>query len=375
VRLATWNVAWLNRAEGQGHVRRSAADYDRLRRYAERIDADIVALQEVDGPVAARRLFHPSAWDVHLAGDDGNPQRAGFALRRGLPVTRHADVEGLALASLRAGADITVHLAGGDLRLLAVHLKSGCQQDNLYGDNAACSLLRRQLVALEAWIDARARESAAFAVVGDFNRRFEPPDRFWAAIDDADPPESDLLAVTEGRRPSCWDGRYPAFIDHIVLSRRAAEWLVRGSFRTVEYAAADARFETVLSDHCPIAVTLDSAQPPTAPPRLRPDEAAAHAGETATVCGRVAGASFARSIRGQPTFLNLDRPYPDQAFTVVIWGDDRPGFGRPESTLAGRAICVTGIIRMHRGRPEITVRRPAEITAAAAPGQAAGAER
>lgn len=363
LRLATWNVAWLDRAEGGGHVRRSAADYERLRRHAGRIDADVVALQEIDGPGAARRLFDASVWDLHLTGDAGNRQRTGFVFRRGLPVTRHPDVADLAVGSRRRGADLTVHLPGGDLRLLAVHLKSGCQHDALSADREECAILRRQLAVLEGWIDARAREPAAFAVIGDFNRQFEPPDRFWAAIDDGDPPEADLVAVTEARRPACWGGRYRAFIDHIVLSRKAAGWLVPGSFRTIDYVPADARFEAVLSDHCPLAVDLDTLRaPPAAPPRLRPDEAAAHAGETATVCGRVAGATFARTIRGQPTFLNLDRPHPDQPFTVVIWGDDRPAFGDPEVEFAGRAICVTGLIRLYKGKPEIVVRRPGEIS-------------
>jgi len=362
LRLATWNVAWLDRAEGAGHVRRSAADYERLRRYAAGLDADVVALQEIDGPGAARRLFDSAAWDLHLTGDVENPQRTGFVFRRGLRVTRNPDLVELALGRRRRGADMTVHLAGGDLRLLGVHLKSGCQHDALSSGREECAILRRQLAILEGWIDARAREPVAFAVVGDFNRQFEPPDRFWAEIDDGEPPEADLVAVTEGRRPVCWGGRYPTFIDHIVLSRTAAGWLVPGSFRAIDYAGADARFEAVLSDHCPLEVTIDTAQPPPGPPsRLRAEEAVDHAGETATVCGRVAGASFARSVRGQPTFLNLDRPHPDQPFSVVIWGDDRPAFGEPERSFAGRRICATGLIRLHKGKPEIVVRRPDEI--------------
>lgn len=47
-----------------------------------------------------------------------------------------------------------------------------------------------------------------------------------------------------------------------------------------------------------------------------------HMGEEATVCGYVASARFASSTRGQPTFLNLEKPYPNQIFTVLIWGVD-----------------------------------------------------
>ena len=45
-----------------------------------------------------------------------------------------------------------------------------------------------------------------------------------------------------------------------------------------------------------------------------------------------------RDLRGGLTFLNLDRPWPDQPFTIVIWGVDRPGFGRPETELDGDAV-------------------------------------
>lgn len=31
--------------------------------------------------------------------------------------------------------------------------------------------------------------------------------------------------------------------------------------------------------------------------------------------------------KGKPTFINFDKRYPSQDFTVMIWGDDRPGFG------------------------------------------------
>lgn len=90
-------------------------------------------------------------------------------------------------------------------------------------------------------------------------------------------------------------------------------------------------------------------------------EAAAHAGEVARVCGTVESASWTRSIEGRPTFLNLGRPYPDQPFTVVIWGRHRDRFGTPERRYDGRRICVAGRIRTHEGTPQIDVEQPAQI--------------
>ncbi len=90
-------------------------------------------------------------------------------------------------------------------------------------------------------------------------------------------------------------------------------------------------------------------------------EAEAHIGEHATVCGMVASTHYARRSRGKPTFLNLDAAYPNQIFTVVIFGDDRGNFGRPEATYKGRNICVKGKIKNYRGTAEMIVYAPSQI--------------
>jgi DNA/RNA endonuclease YhcR with UshA esterase domain len=92
-------------------------------------------------------------------------------------------------------------------------------------------------------------------------------------------------------------------------------------------------------------------------------EAKAHIGEQATVCGHVVSAHFAARSRGNPTFLNLDKPYPNPVFTVVIWGEDRTKFGSPEVTYAEKQVCATGDIVLYRGTPEIIARDPSQIKA------------
>jgi DNA/RNA endonuclease YhcR with UshA esterase domain len=95
--------------------------------------------------------------------------------------------------------------------------------------------------------------------------------------------------------------------------------------------------------------------------RLSAAEAKDHFGENATVCGEVAGTRYVASSKGQPTFLNLDKPYPNQIFTVVIWGDNRSKFGTPESGYKGKNVCVTGKITAYAGLPEIVVDDPKQI--------------
>jgi hypothetical protein len=95
---------------------------------------------------------------------------------------------------------------------------------------------------------------------------------------------------------------------------------------------------------------------------LTAEQASAHVGESSTVCGMVASADYASHAKGQPTFLNLDKPYPNPVFTVVIWGSDRSKFGRPEKELAYKKICATGVIRLFRGSPEIIVHDPQDLS-------------
>ena len=94
---------------------------------------------------------------------------------------------------------------------------------------------------------------------------------------------------------------------------------------------------------------------------LAPGDAVSHVGESATVCGVVASAKFASSSRAQPTFLDFDKPYPDQVFTAVIYGVDRAKFGMAKTSLQGKRVCVSGPIREDRAKPEIILNDPRQL--------------
>lgn len=88
-----------------------------------------------------------------------------------------------------------------------------------------------------------------------------------------------------------------------------------------------------------------------------------HIGQTNTVCGTVASARQVTTIKGAPTFLDFDKPHPDKVFVVVIWDRNLSKFKEPpEKAYAGKRLCVTGLIEMHKGTPEIEVRDPSQIS-------------
>jgi len=85
-------------------------------------------------------------------------------------------------------------------------------------------------------------------------------------------------------------------------------------------------------------------------------------GRVATISGPVVSTKYASWSNGSPTFLNLGVPYPNpRRLQVVIWGENRAAFGRPEIRYRGHTICVRGTVKLYRGVPEIIARSPTQI--------------
>ena len=97
--------------------------------------------------------------------------------------------------------------------------------------------------------------------------------------------------------------------------------------------------------------------------RISPVDAAKYVGKSVTVCGRVALVDYVVNSVGRPTYLNLDRPYPNHIFTVIIWGENRSKFPTlPEKAYSGKKICVSGTVTSFQEEPQIVVTRPSQIT-------------
>jgi DNA/RNA endonuclease YhcR with UshA esterase domain len=98
------------------------------------------------------------------------------------------------------------------------------------------------------------------------------------------------------------------------------------------------------------------------PQTITPAGAKDYVGKEATVCGTVKSARYASSSNRKPTFLNLDKAFPNPIFTAVIFEENRSKFAKPpEEQFKDKAICVTGKIQEYNGTPEIVVTEPKQI--------------
>jgi endonuclease/exonuclease/phosphatase family metal-dependent hydrolase len=263
ITLAAWNVEHLAEADGSGCRPRTEADYAAMRAYVDGLDADVIAFQEVESKAAAERVFDPAVYLIEIEdrvgtnrrgecrGREGltiNAQRTGFAIRKTVPYDRLPDFTAVQVGNpdLRSGVDLIIRPRGGEpIRVLSVHLKSGCSS----GDgNDACEAFFQQAPVIEGWIDSRASEGMRFAILGDFNRRLTMPgDLVWAEWDDGSPADADL-ALASGELSATCNPRYRDFIDFIVLDRRASGDLLEFDERVFEGVG--------LSDHCAISARL-----------------------------------------------------------------------------------------------------------------------
>ena len=259
LKIATWNLNWFTeRPAGDPALpsdvhARAPDDFDRLRHYADRLNADVIAIQEVDGRAIAARLFPADRYSIHMTHDDV-VQRVGIVVRRGLPYDANPDVTGLDVdphRHLRSGADITLHLGAMVTRILAVHLKTGCHDSSLTRHaRRSCVELREQIPPLQEWIAARQQEGVPFLVLGDFNRHMDGRDQLWAALRRVAP----LARATEGRSSPCWGSE--SFIDHIIAGGPARDWMQVSTLRVLTYQESGDEWKDRLSDHCPVSVML-----------------------------------------------------------------------------------------------------------------------
>jgi endonuclease/exonuclease/phosphatase family metal-dependent hydrolase len=271
LKIATWNMEWLiaprdfkalrarcgagdddaNRAARAipcdvGYkLERSHADFAALADYARLLDADVVALQETDGPAAARLVFpHAQFCFTRRA----HPQNNGFAVRAGLPHRCEPDFTAIAAGDgLRRGAVMTLYPGEPrELTLMSVHLKSGCARAPLDSASRPCRALSAQLPEIARWVAEQRRLGHRFAVLGDFNRQ---SGLALASLGLSDPSKA-------AKFENCYPGQmHTGYIDHILLDPALLRLTVPGSFEHLTYRVSHVH-RRKLSDHCPLALRL-----------------------------------------------------------------------------------------------------------------------
>ncbi len=306
VKLTGWNIADLHYESGvkvpgrDFSLPRDDEDYAVIKEIGQSgpVAADIVALQEVNGPKAIARVFDLANFEAPcveeryeedlgktgLAAAKADRIYTAILIRKGVfdkfeclsapelsvidrnPVARGRQTRGAAVVRLVKD--------GNELFVLSVHMKSGCNNRRLdkielEGEDEPsskryydCLTLSHNIDALELWIDRMQRSGKAVVVAGDFNRRFNREiggaagtdlDHFWVDIDDGEPQGLDLARLPSTQHSkACWPGGFTEPIDFIVFNSRAAPAIQGASYVKTGFEAYAERYidlpEDIVSD-------------------------------------------------------------------------------------------------------------------------------
>ena len=314
--FATWNIANLHHETGvslrSGSVAREDIDYERLAETADRLGADIVALQEIGSPAALERVFSPDEYhlvmsDRYTPGDEARPpedrdiytavaiSRSAFPEMPRVETVPAFSIQHIELSRdgteavirpTRSAMAVEFEHDGRMVSFLNVHLKSSCHQFPLrdvedqnffterpFGSRFDCRTLKAQLAIMENWIEVRRALGHHVVVAGDFNRRlnqaYRNPTRhedFWAELNDGTPDDLRLSKGPEDLDTVCWPNHSERFEEHIDLVVVDTDFL--NAFASTEFEKLGLGYDEApeyvdrdrqrLSDHCPVTLRLSN---------------------------------------------------------------------------------------------------------------------
>ena len=92
------------------------------------------------------------------------------------------------------------------------------------------------------------------------------------------------------------------------------------------------------------------------------DSVAKYEGKLITVCSKVTGTHVSNGDMKNVS-LNFGKPFPDNSFSVFIKEEDLKNFKyNPSESLKEKTVCVTGTVKIYKGKPEIVITKEDQLT-------------
>lgn len=268
--VATWNVEHLAYPIDTGCKPRTESDINAMREYVNNVDADVFALQEVASEQAVRLLFPSDTWQVLMSprpdsetyecrgsGRESTQQKIAYAVKNGININsvRGLSELGLNNPGLRYGLELTIQSELGAIKLLNVHMKSGCFVDNYSrSDRESCQTFAQQAPILDAWVETQESEGIQYVLLGDFNHRLSAPYNHLTRqlMTNSDGSESTLYNTT-GQLIGCHP-YYPAPIDLVFVGGMSDN---KYDYTYQAHTFNNMAPKAMLSDHCAVSLQIE----------------------------------------------------------------------------------------------------------------------
>jgi exonuclease III len=257
VTIGTFNLEWL----GDGYndrKPRSEADYKLYAEIIQKMDVDVLGVQEVENPNALFRILKYLPGYSFFLSREGGPQKVGVIFRKNVSVKflgEYMPVE-VEKGKTKPGLVIEAKYGNFNWSMMIVHLKSSSHfDDTREKQDRSFELRKEQAEAMDHWADSLLKipKDQDLIIVGDFNDtplRKKNNTLFPLHDDPA------LTFLTESLK-SC---RYPSayLIDQVLVSQSARGHVLPQSQHVWDtYSTYSNEQLKGLSDHCPVLVNFD----------------------------------------------------------------------------------------------------------------------
>lgn len=289
IRIVSWNIADFHHQKdvearpGIG-TSRSQDDLDVIKKYAQKVGGDLIALQEIATEEAAAMLYPEDRFQLFMSSRYVEDVTAGrqndiytaiaIKKRDDIKILKQHDIVNLQIdptsndpkdKPTRRGTAVKLEINGEILWFVSVHLKSSCSSTKNIAKSSKedCKILWQQKEPLKEWIHERIQNNEHFIIAGDFNRRFRAfndEGMLWSYLNDENLGNPLMVKHPETVMRLCptRKGQSTEPIDWILLDAKLADSFVSGSFWERRWSKEDtSEHGRRISDHCPIRIDLD----------------------------------------------------------------------------------------------------------------------
>jgi hypothetical protein len=141
------------------------------------------------------------------------------------------------------------------------------------------------------------------------------------------------------------DANYPVIKQQILIAGLRLASVLEHYFKDVIVSEVK---KSIVEDETEVSVTIDV------------NKASEYEGKLVYTCAKVYSTKVLDS--NGMTFLNLGAEYPNSPLTIVIYSDSLGNFdNKPADYYKGKNICVSGKVKMYKGKPEIIINNQRSI--------------
>ncbi len=254
--VATFNIAWLGDGKSD-RIDRIEEDYKNVADVISQIEADVIALQEIENDAAIKRVLKYLPQYDYFIDNNAGAQNVGLIYNRELEVEILDVYEPVTTGNkrLRPGLWARIKKGNFDFYAMVVHFKSTSRYDKgEEGKKRSRGIRRKQAEVINHWADSLLHNGSEqdIIILGDFND--SPVKKRYNTLNKIN---SKNLEFVTADLYSCKFEKLKG-IDHLLVSTSAKERLLAKSIGVYNlHKAYKKNIAKNISDHCPVFARFD----------------------------------------------------------------------------------------------------------------------